>query len=130
MSTSGSGYGNRDLVDGRQYEVPKRSPDIINRYNKDKSVPPTKPYAGPTSVPFKNSEVPEIKPFNNAYVLSQRPLPEVPQMNNDRKAPIQQEDTAIASVMTAPSRRAAHYIGQFGQMRQASPSAPNLPIYN
>jgi hypothetical protein len=66
-----------------------RSPDIINNYNKDKSVQPTKPYAGEKAVPYKNTEVSEIKPFNNAYVPTLRQQPDIPQINSDRKAQLQ-----------------------------------------
>jgi hypothetical protein len=105
MPTSARGHPERNLIDGRQFEG-LRSHEITNKH-KVHAVPATKPYAGEKSAPQRNSEVPEIKPFNNGFVpgSNMKPLPDVPQTNHARKYPLQPDDNRVspASILSGPN---------------------------
>lgn len=66
MPTQPLGHPERTLIDGRAPEQPLRSHEVTG-YASRQAVPATKPYSGIKAVPYSNSEVPEIKPFNNQY---------------------------------------------------------------
>jgi hypothetical protein len=79
----------------------------------------TKPYAGERAAPDRKNQDPDIKPFNNNFVPSVKPIPEPPQTNHARKVPLQATDNNPASIISAPNL-------QYAQKLQTAPSTRSV----